>query len=74
MNGTIMCLDPETQQKLITFYEENKDKKNQVLGKVLLTDIVKNLISGDATITGSVTDHNQKRMWVEFTFFEEAEE
>ena len=74
MNGTIMCLDPETQQKLIAFYEENKDKKNQVLGKVLLTDIVKNLISGDAKITGSVTDHNQKRMWVEFTFFEEAEE
>ena len=74
MNGTVMCLDPETQQELITFYEENKDKKNQVLGKVLLTDIIKHLISGDATITGSVTDHNQKRMWVEFTFFEEAEE
>ena len=74
MNGIIMFLDPETQKELLAFYEENKDKKNQVLGKVLLTSIIEKLISGDAEITGTVTDHNQKKMWVEFTYFREDEQ
>jgi hypothetical protein len=74
MTGIIMCLDPETQQDLLAFYEENRDKKNQILGKVLLTSIIEKLISGEAMITGSVTDHNQKKMWVEFSFFREDEQ
>lgn len=70
--GIVMCLDPEAQSALVEFYEQNKDKKNQVLGKVLLTDIIGKLISGDATITGSITDHEQKKMWIEFTFYEKG--
>ena len=43
----------------------------QVLGDAISAAILRHIIDGECRITGSVTDHGKKKMFVEYTFYEE---
>ena len=72
--GLFERIDAELQKDLITFVETQEAKSERgeksTLGDVIRADIVKKIIKDDCHITGSATDHNKKKMWVEFTFYD----
>lgn len=71
--GFFERLEAEKQNDLINFVKA-QDEKEHIEGRTTLSDsiraaIVDKIIAGDCHITGSATDHNKKKMWVEFTFY-----
>lgn len=75
--GFFERLEAEKQNDLINFVKA-QDEKERIEGRTTLSDsiraaIVDKIIAGDCHITGSVTDHDKKKMWVEFTFYKEAD-
>lgn len=64
-------LDCELQKDLIAFVEAEEERKGKTFGEELIADILENIINGECKITGCATDHKKKKMYVEFTFFEE---
>lgn len=75
--GFFERLEAEKQNDLINFVKA-QDEKERIEGRTTLSDsiraaIVDKIIAGDCHITGSVTDHDKKKMWVEFTFHKEAD-
>lgn len=76
--GFFERIDRELQKDLINFVEAQEARsdgeKKRTLSDVIRAEIVSKIIQGDCKITGSATDHNQKKMWVEFTFYAKEDE
>lgn len=67
-------LNADQQNDLVNFVKA-QDEKERTEGRTVLSDsiraaIVEKIIADDCHITGSATDHNKKKMWVEFTFYD----
>ena len=71
--GFFQRIEEERQKELIDFVkaqEEMSESGNKrTLSDVIRADIVEKIIADDCHITGSATDHKNKKMWVEFTFY-----
>ncbi|MBQ1364248.1 MAG: hypothetical protein IIY60_00410 [Clostridia bacterium] len=73
--GLLEQIDMELQKDLINFVKSQEKKPwPHTLGESLLTEILKDIIKGDARISGCVTDHGKKRMYLEVSFFEKDED
>lgn len=65
-------LDRELQKDIIDFVAKQEAQEGkQVLGDAISAAILRHIIDGECRITGSVTDHGKKKMFVEYTFYEE---
>jgi len=70
--GLLEQIDMELQKDLLNFVKEQEEKPYpHRLGDAILVEILKDIIKGDARISGSVTNHEKKRMYLEISFFEE---
>lgn len=73
--GFFEQLDMELQKDLLDFVKAQKEKPYpHILGESLLATILEDIIKGNARISGSVTDHKEKRMYLEISFYENDEE
>ena len=73
--GILSQIDMELQKNLLDYVKAQKEKPYpHTLGKELLTTILEEIIKGDARISGCVTDHKEKRMYLEISFYENDEE
>ena len=73
--GLLEQIDMELQKDLLNFVREQEEKPYpHRLGDALLTKILKDIISGNARLSGSVTDHKNKRMYLEVSFYEDEVE
>lgn len=73
--GLLGQIDMELQKDLIDFVKKQEENPwPHTLGDALLTEILKDIIKGDARISGCVTDHGKKRMYLEISFYEGEEE
>lgn len=64
-------IDVELHKGLLNFVKEQDEKSKNgkvVFGDYLLNDLLKMLISGKCKITGTVTDHNNGKLYVEYSF------
>ena len=69
--GLLGQIDVALQKELIDFIKSQKEKPwPHTLGDTLLTEILKNIIKGDARISGCVTNHQTKCMYLEVSFYE----
>ncbi len=72
--GILAQIDMELQRDLIEFVKEQDEKPYpHRLGDVLMNKILKDIIKGDARISGCVTNHKKKTMYLEITFFDMKE-
>ena len=73
--GLLSQIDMELQKDLIDFVKAQEEKPYpHTLGDALLKEILKDIIKGDARLSGCVTNHEKKRMYLEISFFENEEE
>ena len=73
--GFLEQIDMELQKDLLDFVKAQEEKPwPHTLGDAILTTILKDIIKGDARISGSVTNHKKKRMYLEISFYENDEE
>ena len=73
--GFLEQIDMELQKDLLDFVKAQEEKPwPHTLGDAILTTILKDIIKGDARISGSVTNHEKKRMYLEISFYENDEE
>lgn len=64
-------IDAELQKDLLDFIKEQEEKPYpHVLGDVILADILKHIVNGEARISGCATNHETKRMYLEISFYE----
>lgn len=69
--GILEQLDAELQKDLLNFVKEQDEKAKNgkiVFGDYLLNDLLKMLISGKCKITGTVTDHKEGKLFIEYSF------
>lgn len=59
-----------TVEDLRSFIEIEESKEDRTLADWVIKWILEKIIEGDCKITGSATDHNLKKMYVEFTFYQ----
>lgn len=72
--GILSQIDMALQKNLIDFVKEREaSAEPHTLGDAILTEILKDIISGDARISGCVTNHKNKRMYLEISFYENEE-
>lgn len=64
-------LKQNTVNDLISFIEREKCKENRTLADRVVQWILEDIISGKCKITGSATDHDKKKMFVEFSYYQE---
>ncbi|MBR4576782.1 MAG: hypothetical protein IKO25_06215 [Clostridia bacterium] len=70
--GLLAQIDAELQKDLIDFVKaQEADTSPHTLGEALVKEILKDIINGNARISGCVTNHAKKRMYLELTFYEE---
>ena len=70
--GLLSQIDMELQKDLISFVKSQEEKPYpHMLGDAILVEILKDIIKGDARISGCVTNHKTKRMYLEISFFED---
>ena len=70
--GLLSQIDMELQKDLISFVKSQEEKPYpHTLGDTILVEILKDIIKGDARISGCVTNHKTKRMYLEISFFED---
>ena len=70
--GFFAQLDAELQKDLVDFVKAQEANIEQhTVGEWLLTECVKFIVSGDARISGCVTNHEKKRMYIELSFYED---
>lgn len=62
--------DQNIVDDLISFIEKEKGKENRTLSDWVVRWILEKIIDGECKITGSATDHTEKKMYVEFTFYQ----
>lgn len=73
--GLLSQIDMELQKDLIDFVKAQEEKPYpHTLGDALLKEILKDIIKGDARLSGCVANHEKKRMYLEISFFENEEE
>lgn len=73
--GFFAQLDAELQKDLIDFVKaQEANTEPHTLGDALLKECVKSIISGEARISGCVTNHQKKRMYIELSFYEDETE
>lgn len=73
--GLLSQIDMELQKDLVNFIKAQEEKPYpHTLGEALLTEILKDIIKGDARISGSATNYATKRMYLEISFFEDEVE
>ena len=65
-------IDMELQKDLVDFVKAQEEKPwPHTLGDAILVEILKDIIKGDARISGSATNHKKKRMYLEISFYED---
>ena len=65
-------LDRELQNDIINFVKKQEaQERKQVFRDALSAAILRHIIDGECRITGCITDHKKKKMFVEYTFYEE---
>ena len=70
--GILSQIDMELQKDLVAFVKAQEEKPYpHTLGDVLLAEILKDIIKGDARMSGCVTNHKTKRMYLEISFYED---
>ena len=70
-------IDAELYQDLLNFVKEQDEKAKGgkvVFGDYLLNELLKDLISGKCKITGTVTDHNKGKLYVDYSFKEDEDD
>ena len=73
--GLLSQIDMELQKDLIGFIKAQEEKPYpHVLGDDLMASILKNIIEGDARLSGCATNHETKRMYLEVSFYEDEVE
>lgn len=73
--GLLEQIDIELQKDLLNFVKEQEEKPYpHRLGDEILADILKEIISGNARLSGSVTNHAKKKMYLEVSFYEDEVE
>ena len=69
--GLLEQIDMELQKDLVNFVKAQEERPfPHVLGDTILVEILKDIIKGDARISGCVTNHKKKRMYLEISFYE----
>ena len=69
--GLLSQIDIDLQKALVNFVKAQEEKPYpHVLGDDLLAEILKDIIKGDARLSGCVTNHKTKRMYLEVSFYE----
>lgn len=69
--GLLGMIDAELQKDLIDFIKEQEAKPYpHVLGDSLITDILREIISGNARMSGCAKNDSKKTMYIELTFWE----
>lgn len=74
--GILSQIDAELHKDLLEFVKEQDAKANAgkvIFGEYLLNDLLKMLISGKCKITGTVTDHEKGKLYVEYSFKEQED-
>lgn len=70
--GLLSQIDMELQKDLVDFIKAQESKPYpHVLGDDLIASILKDIIGGDARLSGCATNHGTKRMYLEISFYEE---
>jgi hypothetical protein len=70
--GLLEQIDMELQKDLLNFIKQQEEKPYpHRLGDALLTEILKDIISGNARLSGCATNHEKKRMYLEVSFYED---
>ena len=65
-------LDRVLQKDILDFVEKQEAQKGKrVLRDDISAAILRRIIDGECWITGSVTDYEKKKMFVEYTFYDE---
>lgn len=59
-----------TTNDLLSFINKQKDKENRTVSEWVIQWILESIINGNCTITGCATDHKDKKMYVEFSFYQ----
>lgn len=69
--GLLGMIDAELQKDLIAFIREQEAKPYpHVLGDALLCDVLKEIINGNARMSGCAKNDVKKTMYIELTFWE----
>ena len=72
--GLLSQIDMELQKDLVDFIKSQDEKPYpHTLGDSLLAEILKDIIKGDARLSGCATNHKTKRMYLEVSFYEDEE-
>lgn len=73
--GLLGMIDVELQKDLIAFVKEQEDKPYpHVLRDSILTILLKEVIKGNARISGYAKNDNRNTAYVELTFWENEED
>lgn len=73
--GLLSEINMELQKDLIDFVRAQEESPEpHTLGDALMTEILRDIIKGDARLSGSVTNHKKKRMYLEISFYEKSTE
>lgn len=72
-----LCREEEPEIDMIddlkAFIKTEEQKENRTLGDWTKRWILESIIDGKCKITGSATDHSKKKMYVEFSFYQEEQ-
>ena len=69
--GILAQIGAELEKDLLDFVKAQEEKPwPHTLGDALISEILKDIIKGDARLSGCVTDHEKKRMYLEISFYE----
>ena len=67
-------LDIALKKDIFDFIKQQEAEKNQPFGKVLVAELLKELINGNCMITGCAKNDRTGKMWVEYSFYEKVQE
>lgn len=66
--------DAELQKDLIDFIKEQEAKPYpHVLRDVIIREVLESIVIGEARVSGCATNHGTKKMYLEFSFYENEE-
>lgn len=69
--GLLGMIDAELQKDLINFIKEQDEKPYpHVLGDALITEVLREIINGNARMSGCAKNDAKKTMYIELTFWE----
>ena len=69
--GLLGTIDAELQKDLIDFIRRQEEKPYpHVLGDSLLAEILKEIVNGNARMSGCAKNDAKKTMYIELTFWE----